>query len=313
MTMATKEDMSQAYDYLDEFFRASFGPHFDISCAFFDGDFSKSLEQAQDDKHESILDAIGCSPGSRVLDIGCGYGPMLKAVSERGGHAIGLTLTPKHAEACRRGGFEAYLMDWKDVTPATFGSFDGIVSIETFEHYCSVEEYRAGKQEQIYDDFFRLCGDLLPGGGRLYLQSMVCGKNSPDLDKATTAAPEGSNEYIVGVTQLFFPGSIPSSGAEQILRIAAPYFALVSRSNGRSDYVHTMKQYNRAWGFSIADLRAPLHTSRKYLAMSKLAMRLLVDENFRRKSEYFRKGYNAETFKREILDLEKLLLEKPQK
>ena len=75
---------------MDEIFRLSFGEHADLTCAMFHGDFSKTLAQAQRDKHEYILEGIGFKPGMRVLDIGSGFGPMLKAVQERSGQGIGL-------------------------------------------------------------------------------------------------------------------------------------------------------------------------------------------------------------------------------
>src|SRR5712691_9032914 len=145
--MATREQIEATYNYMDEVFRVSLGEHGDLTCALYNGDFSKTLQQAQQDKHDYILDAIHFNSGSRVLDIGCGWGPMLKAVKERGGLAIGLTLSTKQAATCKRGGLEAYL---------------------------------AGKQEAVYDQFFRLCHDLLPQGGRLYLQTMLWGKHAPD-------------------------------------------------------------------------------------------------------------------------------------
>src|SRR5215472_11703502 len=140
--MANQQDIEETYDYMDELFRLTIGEN---------GDFSKSLAQAQNDKHDYILDAIHFKPGSRVLDIGCGWGPMLKAVQERGGHAVGLTLSRKQVEACKRSGLEAHLQDWKDITVETFGTFDGLISVGAFEHFSSKEEYLAGKQDQIYE------------------------------------------------------------------------------------------------------------------------------------------------------------------
>src|SRR5437764_579494 len=190
---------------MDEIFRLSFGEHADLTCAMFDGDFSKTLAQAQRDKHEYILEGIGFKPGMRVLDIGSGFGPMLKAVQERSGHGIGLTLSRKQAEGCKRAGLEVYVKDWKEVTVATFGTFDGIVSVGAFEHFCSVEEYQAGKQEAVYDHFFRLCHDLLPDGGRLYLQTMMWGKQAPDYYSISLQAKKDSNEYILAVLEKFYP------------------------------------------------------------------------------------------------------------
>ncbi len=156
--MANKQDIEETYDYMDVIFRSTMGENGDITCALYNGDFSKSLEQAQKDKHVYILDAIRFKPGSRVLDIGCGWGPMLKAVTERGGHAVGLTLSTKQAEACTRSGFEVYLQDWNEITGTTFGTFDGIISVGAFEHFCSKEEYLAGKQDAIYEQFLVVRG-----------------------------------------------------------------------------------------------------------------------------------------------------------
>src|SRR5207237_6817818 len=125
----------------------------------------------------------------------------------RVGHGIGLTLSAKQAERCKKSGLEAYVKDWKDVSIDTFGRFDGIVSVGAFEHFCSVEEYLAGKQDQIYDDFFRLCHELLPEGGRLYLQTMMSGKKPAEYSRSSLTAEKGSNAYIVAVSGKLFAQS----------------------------------------------------------------------------------------------------------
>src|SRR5882672_9228048 len=78
--MATREQIDETYNYMDEMWRLSFGNHPDISCAYFDGDFSKSLAQAQKDKHDFILDSLRVERSMRVLDVGCGWGPLLDAI-----------------------------------------------------------------------------------------------------------------------------------------------------------------------------------------------------------------------------------------
>src|SRR5947209_18404545 len=72
---------------MDEVIRVSFGENAEITCALYNGNFSKTLKQAQQDKHDYILDGIAFKPGARLLDIGCGWGPVLKAVKERGGRS----------------------------------------------------------------------------------------------------------------------------------------------------------------------------------------------------------------------------------
>ncbi len=277
--MANQQEIEETYNYMDEVIRASFGENADITCALYNGNFSKTLRQAQQDKHDYILNGIAFKPGARVLDIGCGWGPMLKAVKERGGHAIGLTLSTKQVEACVSDGFEAYLMDWKDMRVDTFGRFDGIVSVGAFEHFCSVEEYLAGQQDQVYDRFFRLCHQLLPEAGKLYLQTT---------------------------------GSWLPFGEEHILRVAEPYFELISDNNGRLDYIETMEQWGRLWNFTLSNFTYPNFSLPKVLAVAKLVPRFLTDENFRARMELLRKGYDKECFKRELLDHQRMIFQKKQ-
>lgn len=308
--MANQQEIEETYDFMDEVFRLSFGENADITCALYDGDFSKTLEQAQNDKHDYILDAIHFKVGSRVLDIGSGWGPMLKAVKERGGHAIGLTLSTKQAEACKRGGLEAYLKDWKDITVDTFGKFDGIVSVGAFEHFCSIEEYLVGKQDQIYQNFFHLCHELLHEGGRLYLQTMMWGKNSPDYHSISLRAKKGSNEYLVAVLEKFFPGSWLPYGEEQILRVASPHFEQIAHKNGRLDYIETLEQWDKRWNFSFSNFRFPNFGFPRFLAVSKLVPRFLTDKDFRYKMEVLRKSYTKECFKREVIDHQRMVFQK---
>ena len=41
--MANQKEIEETYDYMDEIFRLSLGENADISCAFFNGDFSKKI------------------------------------------------------------------------------------------------------------------------------------------------------------------------------------------------------------------------------------------------------------------------------
>lgn len=308
--MANQQEIEETYNFMDEIIRVSFGEYADVTCALYNGDFSKTLAQAQKDKHDYILQAIGFKEGARVLDIGSGWGPMLKAVEERGGHAIGLTLSTKQVEACQRKGLEVYQQDWKDITVDTFGTFDGIVCVGAFEHFCSVEEYLVGKQDHIYERFFQLCHELLPEGGRLYLQTMMLGKNAPEYSSLSLEAEKGSNEYIGAVLGKFFPGSWLPFGEEHILRVADPYFELISDNNGRLDYIETMEQWSRLWNFTFSNFKPPNFSFPKLLAVSKLVPRYLTDKDFRCRMELIRNGYDKESFKREILDHQRLIFQK---
>jgi len=68
--MATLEQIRATYDYLDDIVRMDMGQYGEVTCALYDGDFSKTLEQAQQDKHAYILSGIRFVEGFRVLDVG---------------------------------------------------------------------------------------------------------------------------------------------------------------------------------------------------------------------------------------------------
>lgn len=93
-----------------------------------------------------------------------------------GAKGTGLTLSEGQYNACKSKAFDVHIKDVRTVKPEDFGAFDAVVSVGAFEHFCSIEEYKAGKQEQIYRDFFETVHNLLPDGGRFYLQSMTFSK-----------------------------------------------------------------------------------------------------------------------------------------
>jgi cyclopropane-fatty-acyl-phospholipid synthase len=298
--MATREQIESTYNYMDELFRVTYGEHGDCSGAMYDGNFSLTLEQAQRAKHDYILENLRIGPGRRILDCGCGWGPVLNAARERGAQGVGITLSTKQVEACRRNGLEVYVRDWREVTSETFGSFDGVVSIGSFEHFCSEEEFAAGRQEEVYRNFMKLCRELLPTGGRLYLQTMMWGRNAPPPEAISLKAKKGSNEYVVAVLKKFYPGSWLPSGLEQIVSCAEPYLRLISAKNGRLDYIETMKQWGRTWRFS----------RQKVLPGIKSLRYFFLDPDFRYKVETLVRNYNQECFKREIMDHQRMIFEK---
>jgi cyclopropane-fatty-acyl-phospholipid synthase len=82
--MSTQRQVDKTYNYIDEIWRLSLGSNADITCALYDGDYSKTLEEAQAAKHMYILKSIKFKPGVKILDIGCGWGPLLKAIHDAG-------------------------------------------------------------------------------------------------------------------------------------------------------------------------------------------------------------------------------------
>src|SRR5215216_1908867 len=174
--MAGREDLEFTYSLTDRIFRLSLGELADFSGAKYDGDFSLTLEEAQRRKHEYVGEQIGVGPGRRLLDLGCGWGPLLDYVRRRGGTGVGVTLSSAQLAACRRHGLDVHLLDARQVTRESFGGFDAVASLGAFEHFCSPAEYRGGRQEEVYGGLFERIATVLPAGGRLYLQTMVFGR-----------------------------------------------------------------------------------------------------------------------------------------
>src|SRR5512142_2294732 len=109
--MADRDDLEFTYSLIDRMFRLSLGELADFSGAKYDGDFSLSLEQAQERKHCYVAEQIGIGPGRRVLDLGCGWGPLLDFIRRQGGAGVGVTLSSAQLAACRRHGLDVRLLD----------------------------------------------------------------------------------------------------------------------------------------------------------------------------------------------------------
>jgi cyclopropane-fatty-acyl-phospholipid synthase len=297
--MATARDLNFVYTTIDRLFRLSIGEMADFSGAKFDGDFSHTLEEAQRRKHRFMAEGIRLGPGSRVLDLGCGWGPFLAYARGLGARGTGVTLSQGQAEACRRHGLDVHVRDCRSIAPDMFGPFDAVVSVGAFEHFCSREEFTAGRQEAIYADFFRSVRALLPAGGRFYLQTMVFGRNMIPPDQIDLDAPRLSDGHVLALMQATFPGSWLPSGLDQLTRTAAPGFRLVSSSSGRLDYIETIRRWRERFAaFSVPKLALKLS----------LLPRYLTSREFR---HAFASGISANTicFERELLDHYRILFE----
>jgi len=290
--VARQADLEFTYSLIDKIFRLSLGENADFSGAKYDGDFSLTLEEAQRRKHDFVARSLGIGRGTRVLDLGCGWGPFLRYAREIGAVGTGVTLSSAQAKACQRGGLDVHVRDCRAIEPDTFGRFDAVVSLGAFEHFCSPEEYRAGQQDQVYANLFDRVAHLIPSGGKFFLQTMVFGRNMIPADQVRIDAPRNSDGYVLALMGKQFPGSWLPYGSEQVERAAAEWFDLESKSSGRLDYIETIRQWR---------LRFAAPSFRKMLLKLQLLPRYLASADFR---HAFASGISANTicFERELLD-----------
>lgn len=249
--MAERQHISAHYDVLGPIHAIRLlneqGGYPDYTNAFWNGDYNKTLDQAQHDKHDWIFAGLGLPKdlnGYRILDIGCGWGPILNAVRERGGHAVGLTLSEHQHQHCIEGGLEAYLKDYKTLTPDDFGQFDAVISIGAIEHFCSIGERINGHQEKVYEEFFRICAEHLKPSRKLFLQTMTWNDKPPNYHDLSLDAPPDSPEAIVARMEYLYPDSWPPSGLNQLTACARQFFNLESANDGRLDYIETLKRWS---------------------------------------------------------------------
>lgn len=294
-------EIERYYDFLDKIIRLSMGETPDYSGAMYNGNFSLTLEQAQSQKHDFIAKSLNVIKESRILDMGCGWGGMLKYFKEIGAEAVGVSLSPKQVASCRRNEFDVYLQDCRTIKPETFGKFDGAISLGAFEHHCSLAEWKAGKQEEVYRNFFEQLHKLLNEGSRFYLQTMIFAKNMPAIEDISIHADKNSSEYLIALLLEFYKESWLPESNEQLISCAKPYFKVIHQSSGRLDYIETFKQWKKKYlKFNI----------RKYLIFVSFLPRLILNKGFRYKYDMLKINPNRVCFEKEIWEHTRLVFVK---
>lgn len=185
-TGASPEAIISHYDMGNDFFRLVLDPEMIYSCALFKGD--DDLATAQRHKLDHHIEAAGATNAARVLDIGCGWGAMLRRLVDDAGvtHAVGLTLSPSQARWIRDGGnpkIEVREQDWRDHKPER--RYDAIISVGAFEHFVQKGLDPATKLN-AYREFFAHCDGMLAIDGKMSLQTIAYSERTmvqPLLDK----------------------------------------------------------------------------------------------------------------------------------
>ena len=135
-----REAIEYHYDVSNDFYSMFLDRNMVYSCAYYRRE-DDSLETAQEQKLDHILNKLMLKPGERFLDIGCGWGALiLRAAKKYGAVATGITLSKNQFEYVQnrikaeglQGRCTVELRDYRDLPDA--GIYDKIASVGMFEH-----------------------------------------------------------------------------------------------------------------------------------------------------------------------------------
>jgi cyclopropane-fatty-acyl-phospholipid synthase len=215
------------YDVSNEFFSLFLDQSMTYSCAIFSRG-ATTLEQAQEEKLETVARKLALKEGDRVLDVGCGWGAFpLWAATRHGASVVGITLSePQAAEGRRRAEaagvadrVEIRVMDYRDLAGERF---DAIASIGMVEHVGS---------SQI-DLYARTLAGLLEPGGRLLNHGIT------RLRHTDAEAGPFSERYV-------FPDAAPLHLSRNLLALERAGFVTHHVEDFAPDYAETLRHWAR--------------------------------------------------------------------
>jgi cyclopropane-fatty-acyl-phospholipid synthase len=207
------------YDIGNELYRHMLDKRMIYSCGYWEN--ADTLDEAQEAKLDLICRKLDLKPGMRVLDIGCGWGGMVKFAAERYGALVtGITVSKEQArlgmEQCRGLPVEILLQDYRCLK----GKFDRVLSVGMMEH--------VGYKN--YNRFFQVVRDCLEDDGLFLLHTIGRNRTSASIDP--------------WVSRYIFPNYFLPS-AKQLSETMEGLFVLEDWHNFGADYDKTLMRWFR--------------------------------------------------------------------
>ena len=163
----SKENVSLHYDLGNDFFSAFLDKTLTYSCAIFNSS-KETLEQAQINKYNKLINLVKPRNGDKVLEIGCGWGGFAEHLAKNYNIKMDcITISKKQyafaKERIRKNKLSdkvnVKMMDYRELK----NKYDIIVSIEMIE----------AVGEKYLDEYFNIIKDNLSPGGRSAIQAIV--------------------------------------------------------------------------------------------------------------------------------------------
>jgi cyclopropane-fatty-acyl-phospholipid synthase len=251
--------ISHHYDVSNTFYEWVLGPSMAYTCACYPS-ADATLEQAQEYKFDLVARKIGLEPGMRLLDVGCGWGGMVRhAARHYGVKALGVTLSEQQALWAQRAIKEAGLEELAEVRHLDYREvqetdFDAISSIGLTEHIGMAQ----------IPGYFRFLADKLRPGGRLLNHCIT----RPDNLGQASVRGGFIFRYVFPDGELEGPGYVLSAMHDN-------GFEVRHEENLREHYAMTLAAWcanlEAHWDEAVAEVGEPIaRVWRLYMAGSRL-------------------------------------------
>lgn len=168
MNKILKKAVRFHYDKGDNIFFSFLDQKYKLySCGIFDNK-NNTLEKAQKNKLITIFKKLEAKPSDSFLDIGCGWGGILKFAKEFGINRInGITLSRNQYDYIKKQGFTKKVVCDNFLKYSFDTTFDKITSIGMFEHL----------PKKTHLKFFKKIHQILSKEGLFLLQTAVINEN----------------------------------------------------------------------------------------------------------------------------------------
>ena len=233
----SRKNIEAHYDLSNELFAQFLDPSMNYSSAWFEGD--DTLQEAQMRKIDAILDDAGVSAGTRVLEIGSGWGSLAIRAAQRGAKVTTITISTEQAALAEERFAEAgvdvdlQLVDYREVT----GEYDAIVSVEMIE----------AVGEEFWPTYFQTIDKLLAPGGRVAIQAIT-------MDHHRYLATRNSYGWI---QKYIFPGGLlPSLHAIDEVLDSHTTLAVTNQRALGPHYARTLREWREKFIANWAAINA---------------------------------------------------------